>query len=70
MRLIRLSGLMTLFILLRIKAASRLQRSLAIIKILMRHLKDISRLEQEKSFHKEICLSLRLLRKSSLSVMK
>lgn len=70
MRLIRLSGLMTLFILLRIKAESRLQRSLAIIKILMRHLKDISRLEQEKSCRKEICLSLRLLRKSSLSVMK
>lgn len=70
MRLILLSGLMTLFILLRIKAASRLQRSLAIITILMRRLKDISRLEQEKSCHKEICLSLRLLRKLSPSAMK
>ena len=70
MRLIRLSGLMTLFILLRIKAASRLQRLLAIITISMRRLKDISRLEQEKSCHKEICLLLRPLRKSSLSVMK
>ena len=56
MRLIRLSGLMTSFILLRIKAASRLQMSLAIITISIRLLKDISRLEQEKSFHKEICL--------------
>ena len=70
MRLIRLSGLMTSFILLRIKVASRLQKSLAIITISMRRLKDISRLEQEKSFHKEICLLLRPLRKSSLSAMK
>ena len=70
MRLIRLSGLMTLFILLRIKAVSRLQRSLAIITILMRRLKDISRLEQEKSCHKEICPLLKPLRKLSPSVMK